>query len=97
MPRWLAYNQAMPLGLSSCALNFPPTDYLTLLVDSLRLRKESPGDIHSLGVSSFGRAILSWLGMNVNKNMIRNLSLTPENIAESSAKVIAAYPTPQNP
>lgn len=68
-----------------------------LLVDSLRLRKESSGDIHNLGVSSFGRAILSWLGMNVNKNMIRNLSLTPENIAESSAKVIAAYPTPQNP
>lgn len=39
--------------------------------------------------ASFGRVILPWLGINVNKNMVRTLSLTFEGSAESVAKTIA--------
>ena len=39
--------------------------------------------------ASFGRAILPWLGINVNENMIRNLSLILEDRVESVAKTTA--------
>lgn len=39
---------------------------------------------------NFGRALLPWLGVNISEAMIRNLSLTVENIAEFTAEAIAA-------
>lgn len=53
------------------------------------IRKDLPGCIHDLGFASFGRAIFPWLGINVNENMIRNLSLIFEDSVESVAKTIA--------
>lgn len=54
-----------------------------------RLRKELPGGIRGPRFASFGRAILSWLGINVIENMISYLSLTLEDVPKSAAKIIA--------
>ena len=48
---------------------------------------------HVSGFASFGRALLSWLGVNVNEAMIRNLSLTLGDNADSIAKTLAAQET----
>lgn len=54
-----------------------------------RGRKNLSGGTHDSQFASFGRAILPWPGVNVNENMIRNLSLILEDIVESDAKTIA--------
>lgn len=54
------------------------------------MRKDLAGGFHDSGFTSFGRVILPQLGVKVNKNMIRNLSFTLGDIAESVAKTIAA-------
>lgn len=45
---------------------------------------------HDLGFSNFGKAIFLWLETDANRNMIRNLSLTPGDITGSFAKALAA-------
>lgn len=87
MPRWLVH-QVVPLRLSNCAPNF-----YTLLPDSpefiLSGTKELPGGFHDSEFTFFGRALLSQLRVNVNEAIIRNLSLTIENITETAVKAIA--------
>ena len=56
------------------------------------VRKDLTGVSHDLGFTSLGSALLPWFGVNVHEAMIRNLSSTLENIAESTAKMIAAEP-----
>lgn len=46
--------------------------------------------------SSFGRAPLPWIGVNANEVMIRDISLTLEHVAESTAETVAAQQR-QNP
>ena len=91
MPRGLGHSWAMPLRLSNCA-TFHKWGNSSHLLTSLGLhhcvRKELPGGIHVSRLPSFGRAILLWLW--VNENVIRNLSLTLEDIAHSIAKTTAA-------
>ena len=45
---------------------------------------------HDSAFISFDRALLLWLGVNVNEIMIRNFSLTLEDITDSVAKMLAA-------
>ena len=40
-------------------------------------------------LAPFGRFLLTWLGVNTNKAMVRNFSLTVESIAEYAAKATA--------
>ena len=48
-------------------------------------------DFHDTGFASFGRHIFPWLGVNMNENIIRNLSLTLESTTEFAAdKALAA-------
>ena len=54
------------------------------------IRKELPGGIHDSKLASFGRLLLSWLGVSANDAVIMNLTLTLEDSAESAAKAIAA-------
>lgn len=63
---------------------------VTFLVQSHRFKWELPGSIHDSGFASFAKALLPQFRINVNEAIIRNLSLTLENIAESVAKVIVA-------
>ena len=62
---------------------------VTFLVLSHRLKWELLGGIHNSKFASFGRSLLPWLGVSTNEAMIRNLSLTLEDIAESAAKATA--------
>ena len=43
------------------------------------------------------RQYIPWLGVNVNENMIRNLSLTLEDTAESTANSVDAKKKIKNP
>lgn len=63
---------------------------ITFPVLSHRFKWELPGNIHDSGFASFGRALLPWLGVNTNKALVRNFSLTLESTTESSANTIAA-------
>ena len=57
----------------------------------LKKKKTYQEDFHDTGFASFGRAIFPWLGVNMNENIIRSLSLTLESTAESAAaKALAA-------
>ena len=42
------------------------------------------------GFASVGRAFFPWIGVSVNEEMIRNLSLTLEKLAGSTAKAVSA-------
>ena len=55
------------------------------------VRKDPPDDTHYSGFASFDRSLLAWLTVSTDEAMIRNLSLTLEDIAASTAKVIAAH------
>lgn len=55
----------------------------------MSVRKNLPGNIHDSEFASFGRSGLPWLGMNTKEAIIRNHSLTLENIAEFTAKAVA--------
>ena len=59
---------------------------------SHRFKQKLSGGIHDAKLASFDRSLIPWLGVNVNKAMIRNLLLTLENIPESAAKAITAPP-----
>lgn len=61
------------------------------------VRKDLPRGIHDSKLTSFGRSLLPWLRVNANENMIRNLSLTLENIIGSAAKTIAIQEKPLDP
>jgi len=39
------------------------------------MRKDLAGGFHDSGFTSFGRVMFPWFRVNVNENMIRNLSL----------------------
>ena len=41
-------------------------------------------------IASTGKAFLPWIGVSTNDQMIRNLSLTLEELADSTAKAISA-------
>ena len=72
MPRWLVHSWAMLPKLPNCDPNCS--------------RKGLPGGIYDSGFASLGRSLLPWLGINTNEAMIRNLSLTLESTAGSTAK-----------
>lgn len=55
-----------------------------------RFKQELPGSLHDAKFASCGRSLLPRLGVSVNDAMIRNLSLTLEDIAESIAEATAA-------
>lgn len=67
------------------AFNFP--------VLSHRFKWKLPGGIYNQDLFPLVWALLLWLEVNVNENMIRNLSLTFQNIAESAAKTMS-FPQP---
>ena len=64
--------------LASMAVIFP--------VLSHRLESKIPGGIHNSNFASFGRSLFPWLGVSENKAVIRNLSLTLADTAESTAE-----------
>lgn len=63
--------------------------WLTPLDLHCQVRKDLWRSIHDSGFASIGGTMLPWSGVNVNENIMRNLSLTLENIAESAAQRIA--------
>lgn len=65
----------MPLRLSNCAPNWSRKDLQEAFYDS--------------GFASLGGVLLPWLGVKVNEAIIRNLSLTLKDIADSVAKTAA--------
>ena len=76
MARCLVHNGAIPLRLPNCALTVPERTYT--------------GASHDSGLVSFVRALLPWLRLNINKVIIRNLSLTIEYITDFPAKILVA-------
>lgn len=76
MARCLVNNRAMPLRLPNCALTVPKRTYSEASHDS--------------GLIFFVRALLPLLRLNINKAIIRNLSLTIEYIIDFPAKILVA-------
>lgn len=76
MARCLVNNGAMPLRLANCALTVPKRTYSEASHDS--------------GLIFFVRALLPLLRLNINKAIIRNLSLTIEYIIDFPAKILVA-------
>lgn len=76
MARCLVNNGAMPLRLPNCALTVPKRTYSEASHDS--------------GLIFFVRALLPLLRLNINKAIIRNLSLTIEYIIDFPAKILVA-------
>lgn len=76
MARCLVNNGAMPLRLPNCALTVPKRTYSEASHDS--------------GLIFFVRALLPSLRLNINKAIIRNLSLTIEYIIDFPAKILVA-------
>lgn len=72
----LVHNRAMPLRLPNCALTAPKRTY-----------SEAS---HNSGLIFLVRALLPWLRLNINKAIIRNLSLTIEYIIAFPAKILVA-------
>ena len=68
--------------LTSMAVIFPVLGH--------RLKWKLPGGIHDSKLVSCGRSLLPWLRVSANEAMIRNLSLTLEDIVEPAAKAIPA-------
>ena len=68
--------------LASVAVTFPVLRH--------RFKRELLGGIDVSKLVSFDRSLLSWLGVNTNEAVIRNLSLVFEYIAESSVKAVDA-------
>ena len=58
-----------------------------------RLKQEPPGGVCDSGFASAGKAFLSWIGVSANEQMIRNLSLTSDELADSTAKASSARQT----
>lgn len=58
-------------------------------IPSHRLKCESSGCSHDSKLSSFGRALLPWLGISANAAMSQSLSLILKDIAEPATKKIA--------
>ena len=94
MPGWLVHNWAMPLKCLTVPLTVHKWTETARWSGPLslhhRVRKDWPAGFHDSGFPSFGRSLLSWLGVNADKTMVRNLSLTVKQTAESAAKTIAA-------
>lgn len=59
---------------------------VTFLVLSHTFKQELLGGMLDSKLASSGRSLLPWLGVGANEAMIRSLSLTLEDIAESVAK-----------
>lgn len=76
MARCLVNNGAMPLRLPNCALTVPKRTYSEASHDS--------------GLIFFVRALLPSLRLNINKAIIRNLSLTIDYIIDFPAKILVA-------
>ena len=94
LPTWLVHDQQCLLGYLTVPLTVHKQTEIAYWSSPLNLylwvRKDPPGGVHYAGFASFGRALLPWLGLNVNEAVIRNLCLTLESIAESTVKGIAA-------
>ena len=54
------------------------------------LKQELPGSTHDSGFASIGRALLPWVGVRTRECIIKNLSLTLGELANSTAKAVAA-------
>ena len=52
-------------------------------------KQELPGGMHDSGFASMGRDFFPWVGVSTNEEMIRNLSLTLEELADSTGKAIS--------
>ena len=59
----------------------------TLLSLHCQVRKDLLGGFQDSRFTIFGRALLPWLGVNVNEAMIRNFSLTLESIVKSTIAI----------
>lgn len=55
-------------------------------VMSYSLKCKVPGHIYDSNLASFGSYLFPWLGVSANAAVIRNLSFTLEDTAESAAK-----------
>ena len=83
MLRWLVLSWGMLLRLFNYVLNCSKKEK--------KKKKTFQEDFHYIVFASFGRHIFPWLGVNMNENIIRNLSLTLESTTEFAAdKALAA-------
>ena len=95
---WLYTKKGIQARVTTIKLPVQSTDPYSLQISmavtfpvlSHRLKWELPGGIYDSKFASFGSLLLSWPGVSTNEAMIRNLSLTLEEIAECTAKVMAA-------